>query len=162
MYVKISVVLLTKIPIYNKCFGGFCFVDVDPAIISRYLSAIEILSAQLVKQGGGSLESIKLRKIVLNFRKTSPSGYFVVIGLVKDNSLAVEDIFGKIINLLEKKYMDRDWNIMNKQLNKEIEELLAQEWVTSVHETRKSKRRCSKKDKCPLSLCADKPKTINS
>ncbi len=65
------------LPIYSKCFSGFCGVAMkEPALLTGFLTAIQSFSLEFVcpsTRDPGSLEAITMGETIMRFSTTKPS-----------------------------------------------------------------------------------------
>lgn len=125
------------LPIYSKCFSGFCGVAMkEPALLTGFLTAIQNFSLEFVgptSSDPGSLEAITMGETIMRFSTTKPSGHRIVVGLREDNLQLAKDIFNAVDKVLETKYSDHNWDlIVDEEFNKEFENALHQEALVPV------------------------------
>ncbi|MFQ6123286.1 MAG: hypothetical protein ACE5R6_01585 [Candidatus Heimdallarchaeota archaeon] len=96
------------LPIFSKCFGGFCkAAATDEVLLSGFLSALETFPPTI---SGGTLKAVDMGETQLIFRKTYPSGISVVVGLTeKADQQVAKEVFHEIQSLIEDKYSHIKW-----------------------------------------------------
>lgn len=100
------------LPIFSKCFGGFCQANAtDDVLLSGFLSALETFPAMV---GGEGLKAVEMGTTKFVFRKTTPSGVSIAIGLSEkaDQQEAI-DVFEAVQSLIEVKYNETNWDVIN-------------------------------------------------
>ena len=100
------------LPIYSKCFSGFCKANAtDDILLSGFLSALESFPSMV---GGEALKAIEMGNTSFVFRKTTPSGISVAMGVSKGADLdEAQDVFNQIQILLEEKYNHSNWDVIS-------------------------------------------------
>jgi hypothetical protein len=139
------------LPIYSKCFGGFCRTAFkNPEMLSGLLSAIETNPPTL--SAGLSLDSIRMGDTQMRFSKKMPSGHSIVIGLSEDAPEVVQsvsDAVGEVLGL--PRFRHKDWGTITRDDMDEFkEELLKRSLVDALHNHGGFEDACPLGDQCPM------------
>lgn len=136
------------LPIFSKCFGGFCKAAVtDDILLSGFLSALEIFPPAI---GGGSLKAVDMGETQFIFRKTHPSGISVVVGLTeKADRQVAQEVFNEIQSLLEDKYSNIKWDEIIQEAFEEFrKDLYENTLVRVLHKYGAFEDRCPRGVRC--------------
>ncbi|MFX0092227.1 MAG: hypothetical protein ACFFBD_10735 [Candidatus Hodarchaeota archaeon] len=147
------------LPLYSKCFSGFCKTAFEePLLLSGLLTAIESFTQEISR--GEALESVKMGQTTMFLKKTLPSGHSVVIGLEKETPKIAESIFKAIETILETDYKDLDPHLVDTDIAEEFEQkLLKQVLVPTLHDHNFTfQDECPMGDQCPMRTLASDAK----
>lgn len=150
----LMVYLPSGLPIYSKCFGGFCKVNAtDEILLSGFLSALESFPSMV---GGEALKAVEMGNTSFVFRKTTPSGISVAMGVAKEGDLQeAQDVFNAIQILLEEKYSDTSWDIITtNEFDAFAKDLLENTLEPALHKYGGFEDRCGLGDQCMMRTTA--------
>ncbi len=139
------------LPIYSKCFGGFCRAAFkNPEMLSGLLSAIETIPPTL--GAGLSLNSITMGHTQMRFSKKMPSGHSVVIGLSEEAPEVVQAVFEAVSDVLDMpNFREKDWGTITRdEMDEFKEELLKRSLVDALHDHGGFEDACPLGDQCPM------------
>ncbi len=136
------------LPIFSKCFGGFCkAATTDEILLSGFLSALETLPSTI---GGGTLKAVDMGETRFIFRKTYPSGISVVVGLTeKADHQVAQEVFHEIQTILEDKYSHVKWDEIIPEVFEEFRKDLYENTLVHVlHKYGGFEDRCPRGVRC--------------
>ncbi|MFW9780197.1 MAG: hypothetical protein ACFFE8_15215 [Candidatus Heimdallarchaeota archaeon] len=138
------------IPIYAKCYTEFCSsLFTDTARLTSFLSSLEIMSRKV--SGNQPISSMLMGNITIKFFKSLPSCHSVVLGLESHNEELFDGLFQAISILLEQKYPDKDWSIVDRAFNAEFSSSIVKNALMPVfHGFEITHDECELGTACPL------------
>lgn len=162
----LMIYLDSGIPIYSKCYSGICGIAAkEPALLTGFLTALESFATEVIgelkSEERSSIEAVTMGNTVLRFKKTLPTGHSVALGLKKDDVKLANDVFMAVENLLEKKYANQNWELINENFSKEFERALLNEaLIPALHMHGGFEDNCPRGDNCPMKAVPTQKKTI--
>ncbi len=150
----LMVYMPSGLPIYSKCFSGFCKANAtDDILLSGFLSALESFPTMV---GGEALKAVEMGNTSFIFRKTTPSGSSVAMGVSKGADLEeAQDVFNQIQILLEEKYNTANWDVISPSDYEAFKkDLLENTLEPALHKYGGFEDRCQLGDQCAMGTTA--------
>lgn len=145
------------LPIFSKCYSGFCgLVAKEPVLLSGFITALQGFATEIsdpISREDSAIQAITMGHTVLRFKKTLPTGHLIAVGLSEDRPDIANDIFNEVETLLEKKYGQTNWAIIDTDFGKEFEQALLEEaLIPALHQHGGFEDRCPRGDMCPMRI----------
>lgn len=140
------------IPIFTKCYSNFCsHLFDDSARLTTFLSFLEIMGRKI--SGGQPVSSIQMGDITVKFTKSLPSCHSIVFGIESQNEELFNALFQSVSILLEIKYPDKDWSIVERAFNEEFgKSIVKNALLPAFHGFDVTHGECDLKEECPLHI----------
>ncbi|OLS24739.1 MAG: hypothetical protein HeimC3_18500 [Candidatus Heimdallarchaeota archaeon LC_3] len=147
------------IPIYSRCFGGFCWnLMTDEILLSGFLSALSTMPTMF---GGDdlSLKNVEMGSTKLFFNHTTPSSHIICLGIAisstnePDANQEVQNLFEKISIFLEVNHAETDFTVFSKEERINFHEEIKIEVIEPsliVFEDKDFCRTHGRRDSCPI------------